>query len=90
MGKTAVVNRFLDELVEQGAAVVLRGRVHERESVPYKAVDGIVDALSRYMTRLPKAEAAALLPLRTSLLAQVFPVLRRVPVVAVPACVSTL
>ena len=49
MGKSAVVHRFLDELVGRGSAVVLRGRAYEREAVPYKAVDGVVDALSRYL-----------------------------------------
>ena len=49
MGKSAVVHRFLDELVRQGSAMVLRGRAYERENVPFKAVDGVVDALSRYL-----------------------------------------
>src|SRR6185503_12981283 len=51
-------------------------------SVPYKAFDGIADALGRFMRRLARAEAAALLPLRAFLLAQAFPVLGRVEVLA--------
>ena len=43
---------FLDELVERGEAVVLRGRAYERESVPYKAVDSLIDALTRYLSHL--------------------------------------
>jgi len=83
VGKSALARRFVDQLaLEETEAVVLTGRCYERETVPYKAFDGIVDALSRYMTRLPKADAAALLPLRAALLAQVFPVLRRVEAVA--------
>jgi serine/threonine protein kinase len=83
VGKSALVRKFVDHLgVEEPQAVVLSGRCYERETVPYKAFDGIVDALSRYMTKLPKTEAAALLPLRAALLAQVFPVLRRVEAVA--------
>ncbi|HWX09646.1 MAG TPA: serine/threonine-protein kinase, partial [Gaiellaceae bacterium] len=49
MGKSTVVQHFLDELVERGEGVVLRGRAYERESVPYKGVDSVVDALSRYL-----------------------------------------
>src|SRR4029077_13619508 len=58
--------------------VLLAGRCYERESVPYKAVDGVIDALRRYLMRLESVDAAALLPRRASLLAQVFPVLSRV------------
>jgi len=79
MGKTVLAHRFLDELVEQGKAVVLRGRVHERESVPYKAVDGLVDALSRYLMCLKDDDLTIALPRDTWALARLFPVLLRVP-----------
>ena len=83
VGKTALVRRFWDALPQADAkAVVLAGRCYERESVPYKAFDGVIDALASYMKKLPKVEAAALLPRQTALLAQVFPVLRRVEPIA--------
>ncbi|HLK35475.1 MAG TPA: serine/threonine-protein kinase, partial [Polyangiaceae bacterium] len=52
MGKSTLVQHVLDRLVEGGEAVVLRARAYERESLPYKAVDGVIDALSRYLMRL--------------------------------------
>jgi serine/threonine protein kinase len=79
MGKSSLVHRFLDELVERGAAVVLRGRAYEREAVPYKAFDSVIDSLSRYLMRLSEEALTVALPRDTWALARLFPVLRRVP-----------
>ena len=79
MGKSALVRRFIEELGESGwQPVVLAGRCYERESVPYKAWDGIFDALSRTAQKLGDLELGAILPRHVGLLVQVFPVLRRV------------
>jgi serine/threonine protein kinase len=82
LGKSALVRRFTDAVAHDEEAVLLAGRCHERESVPFKAVDGVVDALARWMQRLRTVEATALVPQKASLLLQVFPVLRRVPALA--------
>src|ERR1019366_1240399 len=78
MGKTALVQHFLDELVEGREAFVLHGRAYERESVPYKAIDSVVDALSRYLRRLEDGGEPVDLPKDLAALARIFPVLRRV------------
>jgi hypothetical protein len=80
VGKSALVRHFAETLPRD--ALVLTGRCTERESVPYRAVDGIVDALSGYLARLPTDDAAIVLPRMTPLLAQLFPVLLRVEPVA--------
>ncbi|HEX3769572.1 MAG TPA: AAA family ATPase [Polyangiaceae bacterium] len=82
MGKSTIVQHFLDGLVERGEAVVLRGRAYERESVPYKAIDSVVDALSRYLMRLSDREDSLTVPRDVWALARLFPVLRRIPSIA--------
>jgi len=82
VGKSSLIQRFLEGLFERGEAVILAGRCYEQESVAYKAVDTLIDALSRYLRRLSRREADALMPRDVSTLAQVFPVLRRVEAVA--------
>ena len=79
MGKSCLVRRFVTALgVEHPDAIVLAGRCYEREAVPYKALDGVVDALARVLIRDGEALANQILPTHPAPLAQVFPVLRRV------------
>ena len=83
MGKSALVDQFIQQVQgEHEDAVVLKGRCYERESVPYKALDSLVDALSRYLLRLSKDRVEALLPTNVQALGRLFPALRRLqPVV---------
>ncbi len=82
IGKSALMETFsLKETIESGA-VVLAGRCYERESVPFKAMDTIVDSLSRYLCSLSDDAVDKLLPEFTQPLSRLFPVLRTVPAVA--------
>ena len=64
IGKSALVRRFLDQLSASGDVVILRGRCYEQETVPYKALDEVIDGLSGYLASLPRPEAETLLPAR--------------------------
>ena len=78
MGKSAVIEHFTDALQSRSQALVLAGRCYEQESVRYKALDSLVDALSRHLAQLPPEEVRAMLPADVALLAQMFPMLERV------------
>ena len=78
-GKTALVDHFLRSLSESDRhCVIISGRCYDRESVPFKALDSLVDALTNHLRRLPDADAALLVPDDIDLLADLFPVLRRI------------
>ena len=61
--------------------VILEGRCYERESVPYKALDGVVDSLTKYLLSLPEVKAEALMPREVLALARLFPVMLQVDAV---------
>lgn len=78
-GKTALVDHYLRSLMERdGDCVIISGRCYDRESVPFKALDSLVDALTNFLRRLPETDAALLVPGDIDLLADLFPVLRRI------------
>ena len=81
IGKTTLIQGFLDTLGDE-AALVLRGRCYERETVPYQAIDGLVDALTGALLQEPAERLDALLPPDLAVLARPFPALDRVPAVA--------
>lgn len=74
IGKTVLL-RELAQTLEQGGAWVLNGRCWERESVPYKGFDGVMDDLA---ARLEEIDRELVDAGWNALLAGAFPVLRRV------------
>lgn len=81
VGKTALARHFLEKVALPAGAVVLKGRCYERESLPFKAVDGLVDALTRHLLHLERSQCEVLLPRNVRTLARLFPVLWQVPAI---------
>lgn len=77
-GKSTLLSRFLMDIAGQDDAVVLTGRCYEQESVPFKAVDSLVDALTRYLMSLSRDDLDLVTPPHTAELTRMFPVLARV------------
>jgi tRNA A-37 threonylcarbamoyl transferase component Bud32 len=81
IGKTTLVERFLDQITASAEPscipLILRGRCHERETLPFKAFDSIVDALSSRLAGLGAGELAHVLPAGAAYLSAIFPVLCR-------------
>ncbi|HKP62594.1 MAG TPA: protein kinase [Polyangiales bacterium] len=82
IGKTALCNEFKRELADGGQALLLAARCYERESIPFKAIDPLIDELSRKLLHLPPEQVSALLPRDAFALVKLFPVLARVPAFA--------
>ena len=80
VGKTALVRTFLNSVPAD--TVVLRGRCYERETVPFKGFDSLIDELAGHLARRPRKEVLPLLPREVRDLARVFPVLMGVKAVA--------
>ncbi len=80
LGKTALLRRFLHEVHTESDTIALSGRCYERETVPYKGFDGLLDQL---VTLLGNGALSPRLPSRIVELVQVFPVLAGIPQIAV-------
>jgi eukaryotic-like serine/threonine-protein kinase len=85
-GKSSLIEYFLDGLQESQSvfgprSIVLRSRCYEREAMPFKALDGVIDALVSHLSKLAEVETAHLLPTEIHALTQVFPAFERLPVV---------
>ncbi len=82
MGKSALARHFLEQLrANKREVVILEGRCYERESMPFKALDGVVDSLTKHLLSLPEATVEALMPPEVLALARLFPVMRQVDAV---------
>ena len=83
IGKSALLREFRRRLAhDRPDVVVLAGRCHESEMVPFKALDDVVDRLSRYLKSLPPSKAEALAPRDVQCLLRMFPSLAEVDSIA--------
>jgi len=92
VGKSSLVRAFLEaHQASDGDAspdeashgvVLLTARCYERELVPFKALDGLVDVLTHVLRKMDQAVLETIIPQRAAVLLQAFPVLGRVPVIA--------
>jgi eukaryotic-like serine/threonine-protein kinase len=83
IGKTALVRELALRLAgDVHGPLVWSSRCHERESIPFKAVDMLLDDAARFLLSLPAEELGPLLPEHVALLARTFPSLMRVPTIA--------
>jgi tRNA A-37 threonylcarbamoyl transferase component Bud32 len=81
IGKSGLINRAVRRLASHGA-LVLSGRCRAQETVPYRALDGVIDELAQHLSRLPRDAIASILPEHAGLLGRTFPALSRVDAIA--------
>lgn len=82
LGKTSTVDQVIERVrAEVPDAIVLLSRCYERESVPFRGVDNVMDGLSRWLRDAPPELVDKVLPARVESLADAFPPLNRVPAI---------
>ncbi|MCP4783492.1 MAG: protein kinase [Fuerstiella sp.] len=81
-GKTSLAEKFLDPLRLGRDVLVLSGRCYDRESVPFKAVDTMIDAIVAFLRSRPDDDVVKYLPDDIRMLAHLFPIMRRVACIA--------
>src|SRR5664279_3494372 len=79
IGKTELCRQFLDTLVADQAGTVVASRCYEREFLPFKALDGVIDQLARQVSQLSFEQRAVLVPGIAPILRHLFPVLEQIP-----------
>jgi len=79
IGKSALMRHFIESLARETSPVLtLTGCCAERESIPYKAFDGIVEGLANYLMKLSDDQLFELVGDDIGIMAQSFPILSRV------------
>ena len=82
VGKTALARNLLKTIADSDGVLVLEGCCYERESVAFKALDAMINSLSRHLLTLQPDDARRTIPADAWALGRIFPVLQRVPFIA--------
>ncbi len=88
IGKTELCRQFLDALATEQGATVVASRCHEREFLPFKALDGVIDQLAHQVGQMSPGARAVLVPAIAPLLRHLFPALEQIPEVTVASAVE--
>jgi eukaryotic-like serine/threonine-protein kinase len=75
IGKSAFLREWMERLERRPATLVFAGRCFEGESVPYQAIDDLIDSIAQYLRRLPAGQVERFLPRNFAALVKMFPVL---------------
>ena len=78
IGKSHLARLAVALLQGEAPSLALCARCYKQESIPYKAMDGLMEQLSHYLNMLPPSELRTLIPEGIEELTQIFRVLRRV------------
>ncbi len=79
IGKTCVATEFFDRIGDE--VMLLDGKCYENESVPYKAVDSVIDHLAESLKNEQSPSPLQLVEGDLDALVRLFPVLRRIPAI---------
>jgi len=83
LGKSTLMHHFAMESRDSDPTLrLLRGACYERETVPFKAFDGIVDGLAMALAEMDPSDYGDFVPAQGNLLVRAFPVLERLPLIA--------
>ncbi len=78
IGKTTLTREFIKSVKRRDEVVILKSRCFEWESMPYKALDGLMDNLARALRRMDHRDVSKLANPGLPYLSALFPVLERV------------
>ncbi|WP_166831167.1 serine/threonine-protein kinase [Thalassoroseus pseudoceratinae] len=77
-GKTSLCDAFLEPFRQHSRYALLSGRCYDRESVPFRALDTVIDAICGYLNGLTTEAVNSVLPRDVQALQHTFPVFGRV------------